>query len=247
MATYKLLAACLLLLSSFSIKATPVESLADFFEQSDQFFKNYAVNGDIKYAQLQISPIALRPLIDFIGKQSINKVDTYRRKAYLINCYNLLVIHAVLKHYPIERLEDTEQFFKRDKYSVGGDMITLDHLEYKIIFKDYKDPRLHFVLVCAAKGCPPIPSYAYTPGDLSNQMNLQCQSALDDPNFLKFDSNGGEDACSIQLSPIFKWYRNDFFPSIPEFINAHRSQSIPNGCPVNYYEYDWTLNAWKDL
>ncbi|MGH1339666.1 MAG: DUF547 domain-containing protein [Aureispira sp.] len=243
MATYKLLTAIVLLISTFSLKAAPVETLADFFERTDDFFKNYAIDGDIKYAQLKISPIVLQPLINFIGKQRIDKVDTYRRKAYLINCYNLLVIHAVLKNYPIERVEDTEQFFKRDKYSVGGEMITLDHLEYRLLLKDYKDPRLHFVLVCAAKGCPPIPSYAYTPGDLNNQMNTQCQSALDDPSFLKVNAEG----CNIQLSPIFKWYKDDFFPSIPEFINAHRSQEIPRDCPVNFYDYDWTLNAWKGL
>lgn len=245
MAIYKLLAVSLIIMSSYSLKAAPIEDLADFFEQADDFFKDYVVNGDIKYAQLKISPIALQPLIDFIGQQPIDKVDTYRKKAYLINCYNLLVIHAVLQNYPIEKLEDTDKFFKKDKYLVGGENITLDHLEYKIILKNYKDPRLHFVLVCAAKGCPPIPSYAYTPGDLNNQMNTQCQHALDDPNFLKVDTQA--EACTIQLSPIFKWYRNDFFPSISEFINAHRSQAIPNNCPVNYYDYDWTLNAWKEL
>ncbi len=246
MATYKLVSVVLLFLASFSLKAAPIESLADFFDQTDDFFKNYCIDGDIKYEQLKISPIALSPLVEFIGQQSIDKVDTYRRKAYLINCYNLLVIHAVLKNYPIERVEDTEKFFKRDKYLVGGTLITLDHLEYKIILKNYKDPRLHFVLVCAAKGCPPIPSYAYTPGNLNEQMNLQCQRTLDDPNFLKI-AGENEETCSIQLSPIFKWYRNDFIPSVSEFINAHRSQAISTDCPVDFYEYDWTLNAWKEL
>ena len=215
MAISKLLVTLLLLMSSFVLRATPVENLADFFERADAFFKNYAIDGDIKYAQLKISPIPLQPLIDFISEQRTDKVETYRRKAYLINCYNLLVIHAVLKNYPIERVEDTDQFFKRDKYAVGGEMITLDH----------------------------IPSYAYTPGDLNQQMNTQCQNALDDPDFLKVNTDG----CSIQLSPIFKWYRDDFSPSISEFINAHRSQAIPNDCPVNFYDYDWTLNAWKGL
>lgn len=243
MVTFKLQATLLLLMGSFVLRATPIENLADFFERTDAFFKNYAVDGDIKYAQLKISPISLQPLIDFIAEQRTDKVDTYRRKAYLINCYNLLVIHAVLKNYPIERVEDTDQFFKRDKYAVGGEMITLDHLEYKLLLKNYKDPRLHFVLVCAAKGCPPIPSYAYTPGDLNQQMNTQCQNALDDPDFLKVNTDG----CNIQLSPIFKWYRDDFSPSISEFINAHRSQAIPDDCPVNFYDYDWTLNAWKKL
>lgn len=243
MTIFRTFIACLLLFSAFSSKANSIENLEDFFEQADNFFKTYAVEGNIKYAQLKVNSSTLQPLIAFIGKQKVDQVDTYRRKAYLINCYNLLVIHAVLQEYPIERVQDTEKFFKRDKYLVGGAMITLDHLEYKLIFKDYKDPRLHFVLVCAAKGCPPIPSYAYTPGNLNEQMNTQCQYTLDDPDFLKVNSQ----ECNIELSPIFKWYKDDFFPSIPEFINAHRSQAIPAECPTSYYDYDWTLNAWKEL
>ena len=243
MTIFKTFMVCALLLSAFSSKATSLESLEDFFEQTNVFFKTYAVDGSIKYAQLKVNSSTLQPLIDFIGQQKVDKVDTYRRKAYLINCYNLLVIHAVLQHYPIERVHDTDKFFKRDKYLVGGAMITLDHLEYKLIFKDYKDPRLHFVLVCAAKGCPPIPSYAYTPGNLNEQINTQCQNALDDSNFLKVDSQ----ECTIELSPIFKWYKDDFFPSITEFINAHRSQAISEECSTKYYEYDWTLNAWGEL
>ncbi|BDS11742.1 DUF547 domain-containing protein [Aureispira anguillae] len=232
---------CLFL--SLTSKAAPIKDAAEFFNHADDFFKNYAINGNIKYANLKQDPSNLQPLIDFIGLTPVKSIDVYRRKAYLINCYNLVVIKAVLDNYPIKKVKDTNKFFKKDKHKIGNEMITLDHLEYKIIFKEYKDPRLHFVLVCAAKGCPPIPSFAYTPGDLNYQINKQCQLALDNPNFLYLEDKDG----IVKLSPIFKWYKNDFFPSIIDFINAHRSQKLPSSYTLDYYEYDWNLNAWEEL
>lgn len=234
----------ILVLSTFTNSyATPIKDAADFFIHADKFFKDYAIKGDIKYIELKKDRSDLTPLIDFISMTPIKSIDVYRRKAYLINCYNLIVINAVLENYPIKKVQDTHKFFKKDKYKIGREMVTLDYLEYKIIFKEYKDPRLHFVLVCAAKGCPPIPSFAYTPGDLNNQINTQCQLALDNPEFLYFE----QEKCTVKLSPIFKWYKDDFFPSIPEFINAHRSNKIPQSCALGYYEYDWRLNAWQEM
>lgn len=224
-----------------SFAATPIEDAAEFFLKADDFFKEYAIEGNIKYNDLKQDRTELTLLVDFIAETKISSVDVYRRKAYLINCYNLLVINAVLETYPIEKVADTNKFFKKDKHKVGKEMMTLDYLEYKVIFKEYKDPRLHFVLVCAAKGCPPIPSFAYTPGDLNHEINHQCQLALDNPAFLYLE----QETSMVKLSPIFKWYKDDFFPSIPEFINAHRSKKIPTDFSLDFYEYDWTLNAWK--
>lgn len=221
--------------------ATPIKDAAEFFLKTDAFFKEYAIEGNIKYAELKQERAALTLLVDFIGETAINSVEVYRRKAYLVNCYNLLVINAVLETYPIEKVADTNKFFKKDKHKVGKEMMTLDYLEYKVIFKEYKDPRLHFVLVCAAKGCPPIPSFAYTPGDINDQINRQCQLALDNPAFLYLE----QETNMVKLSPIFKWYKDDFFPSIPEFINAHRSEKIPTDYSLDFYDYDWTLNAWR--
>lgn len=224
-----------------SFAASPIKDAAEFFLKADDFFKEYAIQGNIKYNNLKQDRTELKLLVDFIGETSINSVEVYRRKAYLVNCYNLLVINAVLETYPIEKVADTNKFFKKNKHKVGKEMMTLDYLEYKVIFKEYEDPRLHFVLVCAAKGCPPIPSFAYTPGDLNDQINRQCQLALDNPSFLYLEP----ETSLVKLSPIFKWYKEDFFPSVSEFINAHRSEKIPMDFSLDFYDYDWTLNAWK--
>lgn len=39
---------------------------------------------------------------------------------------------------------------------------------------------------------------------------------------------------------------DDFFPSIQEFINAHRTEPLPADYSLDYYEYDWQLNTWEE-
>lgn len=240
---------CSLLLSClFSFQAwasspsTLPTSIDDFFVQADAFFKKYAKNGSIRYQALKADDSDLMALIKFVGQQPLEEVILYKRKAYLINCYNLCVIQGVIDKYPVPTVRNTDGFFKKVQYNIGGQLMTLDYLEYKVIFKEFNDPRLHFVLVCAAKGCPPIPSYAYNPSDVSEQINRQCQMALDNPEFLYLEN----EVQLIKLSPIFQWYADDFFPSIQEFINAHRTEPLPADYSLDYYEYDWRLNTWEE-
>lgn len=234
--------AVFLLLFSTKLSAQEIKTLPEFFKQANAFFYHYAENGGIKYDKLKKDRSELQPLVDFIGKMPLKDINVNQLKAYLINCYNLLVINGVVDKYPIVTVMNTDGFFKKNQHKVGGVTMTLDYLEYKIIFKEFTDARLHFVLVCAAKGCPPIPNFAYTPDNVSEQINTQCQLALDNPKFLYLE----EKEKKVKLSPIFQWYKDDFFPSIPEFINAHRTQKLPEGYDLSFYEYDWRLNQWEE-
>jgi hypothetical protein len=219
-----------------------IKNITVFFKDADAFFTHYVENGSIKYGKLKKDRSELQPLIDFIGKTPLKDVDFNKRKAYLINCYNLLVINGVVDRYPIPTVMNTDGFFKKVQHKIGGAMMTLDYLEYKVIFKEFTDARLHFVLVCAAKGCPPIPNFAYTPDNVSEQINTQCQLALDNAKFLYLEDKEKK----VKLSPIFQWYKDDFLPSVPEFINAHRTKKLPKDYELSYYEYDWRLNQWEE-
>ena len=232
----------LYLINSQTVSGQDIKDISEFFKSANTFFKEYAVEGNIKYDALKNDRSKLKALTDFIASTPLKTIDKYKRKAYFINIYNLLVINGVLDKYPIPTVRDTDGFFKTNKHKVGKEMMTLDHLEYKVIFKEFSDPRLHFVLVCAAQGCPPIASFAYTPGYLTDEINKQCQISLDNPKFLYLEDKKEQ----IQLSPIFKWYKDDFFPSIVEFINAHKTVKLPKDYKLGYYEYNWKLNIWKE-
>ena len=73
----------------------------------------------------------------------------------------------------------------------------------EFLLKDTKDARLHFALVCAAKGCPKIIEEAYQPDQLDSQLDRQTSLAVNDPTFIKVDY--GKNTAS--LSQIFEWYK----------------------------------------
>lgn len=217
-----------------------ITSTADFFEQANNFFKEHVKEQSITYLEIKADPTLLTNLIEFIETTKLENFSGDEQKAYLINTYNLLIINAVLMHFPALSTQDIDGFFNKESHLVAGQQITLDRLEKELILKVHPDPRLHFVLVCAAKGCPPIANFAYQPTLLETQLTQQTKKALNSSNFLFVEKVSN----TAYLSPIFQWYKNDFAPDARSYINKYKSTALPDNCLIKHYEYDWKLNAW---
>ena len=69
-----------------------------------------------------------------------------------------------------------------------GQSLTLNNLEHDIIRKDYPDPRIHFALVCAALGCPPLRDEPYLADRLNEQLDAQARECLDRPVKTRVDA-----------------------------------------------------------
>jgi len=215
-----------------------------FFDRADTFFKTYVRNGLVDYALLQQNAADLQPLIQEIAQTDLRQLDANTKKAFYINAYNLLVVQGVLKNYPIASVLKTPNFFDVKQYTVGGKQLSLNELEKEWLLAVYKDPRLHFVLVCGAIGCPPITNFAYRPAQLDAQLEQQTQQALNDSTFIRIN----EATHAVVISQIFEWYGADFGGShekILQSINRYRTAPIPMDYKVTFYEYDWSLNETK--
>ena len=224
----------LLLISSLSFSQTD-----DFFDKADAFLSKHVKNGLVDYEAIYRSQVELNELMMSIEEAPI-KEDS--KKAYLINVYNLAVIYKVIQLYPILSPQDDGTFFTRKDLTVGGEKTSLDILENEVLRPYYKDARLHFVLVCGAKGCPQIEPFAYRPEKLEEQLDVQTKKAVENPAFLWTD----EKSQIANLSEIFKWYSEDFGKTdveIIQYINKYRSAQIVETTKLQYYTYDWTLNA----
>lgn len=218
--------------------ANLVDPQGDFISDTDALLKRYVKRGRVDYTGIKASN-NLEPLIEKIATTDFTVLKGNDRKAFLINAYNLLVIHQVLENYPLESVLDVNGFFDAKKQDVGGQKMTLNQLEKDLLLKDFKDARLHFVLVCGALGCPPITNSAYAPSKLEAQLSKQTKLTLNNPVFLRVN---GEKA---ELSKIFEWYAGEFGGSksaVLAFINKYRDEAIPATTKVSYYPYDWTLN-----
>ena len=229
----------LLIILLVSISFGHAQSTADFFSKSDMFFKTNVKNGRVTYKSIKENPAALNELIEMAKEISVAKANLGEYQAFWINGYNLSVIKGIIDNYPLKSPLDVAGFFDKIKYDIGGKSITLNDMEHQLLQENFsKDPRLHFVLVCAGLGCPPIIDEAYTPTRLKSQLNRQTKKALNDPNFIQVNKN------KVKISQIFVRYKSDFEydGEVTDFINRYKSEKLPENVKVSYYPYDWKLN-----
>jgi hypothetical protein len=217
------------------------DQLSTFTSSSDSFLKKYVSSGSVAYTKIKQNIGEVEALYALIGEMNLSGVDFAMQKSFYINAYNIIVIYWVAKHYPLKSPLDNSGFFDKVKHKVAGEEITLNSLEIKKLLLPYKDARLHFALACAAKSCPPLASFAYTPVALDKQLTERATAALNNPGWLKI--NNAEK--KIELSKIFEWYKKDFTADGKtelEWINQYRKEKIPATYAVGFYEYNWALN-----
>lgn len=181
------------------------DQLSAFTSSSDSFLKKYVSNGSVAYTKVKQNIGEVEALYALIGEMNLSNVDVAMQKSFYINAYNIIVIYWVAKHYPLKSPLDNSGFFDKVKHKVAGEEITLNSLEIKKLLLPYKDARLHFALACAAKSCPPLSSFAYTPVALDKQLTERATAALNNPGWLKINKVEKK----VELSKIFEWYKKD--------------------------------------
>lgn len=246
------------LLFSFCLIGVNPSASADFDQQhllwTRILSKNVSSNGatsTVDYISLKRHPELLKTYLDQLSgvtEAEFSRWTKNSRLAFLINAYNAWTIQLVIDHYPIKSIKDIGGIFsspwKKKIVKLFGQTKTLDWLEHEKIRPEYEEARVHFALVCAAKGCPGLRSEAFTPENLTTQLNHSARLFLNDSarNSIHLEKS------EMSLSPIFKWYKDDFVRvkgSIEQFVLAYVSTpdpSIPH-FKITYKDYDWSLNV----
>ncbi|QBG48722.1 DUF547 domain-containing protein [Verrucomicrobia bacterium S94] len=217
------------------------------YESYNQMLTDYVEAGSVHYAGLKADPELLQDVLEKMGhvkKTEFNQWSMKHQLAYLINLYNVSTLQLVTLHYPVKSIKDIGSFFKgpwdQKIVPLFGEMITLNTLEHKIIRRWYREPRVHMALVCAARGCPPLRSEAYTAVLLDAQLDDQSRTYLSSPEGLVIDRVQGV----VYLSAIFKWYGDDF-ESVEGFVEQYGRHALTN-LKITYIDYDWSLNKQED-
>ena len=230
---------------------------AGVFDQAhtafDAVLKRHVHDGLVDYATLKTQS---KPLEDYLAALAAVPEDVFKswpekeRLAFLINLYNAATLQLIVEHYPVKSIKDIGSLLKgpwdQPAVKVFGRRLSLNDLEHKILRVNYREPRLHFALVCAAKGCPPLRSEAYVADQLEAQLDDQARRFLADP--VKNRVAVGERV--VYLSPLFKWYGADFEKQSGSVLAALKPYWPPvaaaalgqGGFKVRYTDYDWSLN-----
>ncbi|MFB6248401.1 MAG: DUF547 domain-containing protein [Salinibacter sp.] len=214
--------------------------LSTLYRQGDALLERHVEGGRVDYAALKQEPDTLRRLLRYVRRQDLRTLPPPHAKALLINAYNLAVIDAIVRHYPVDSPMDVDGFFTTKRYEVAGTKRSLDGIE-ALLFDRFPDPRLHFTLVCAAKSCPSLPDSTYRAARLDAQLDRVTREALRSERFV----DPVPSAETVRLSKILKWYRSDFgreASSVVAYVNQYRSDPVPTSYTPKFRSYDWTLN-----
>ena len=186
------------------------------------------------------------PLGAYLDELADKRVELFPRDhqlAYYINLYNATMLKAVLDRQAADPAwtPAAEDFavFKLPLVRLRGRVTSLNDLEHQVIRKQFKDPRVHAALNCAAESCPPLLSRAYRADDLDAVLEENMRRFVNDPVRNPIDLKNRK----LVVSQIFEWYADDFGgrDQIDEYIDRYHDADT-TGWPVSFVEYSWELN-----
>lgn len=219
----------------------------------DQTLKAHVTHALVDYPALKASPQPLDAYLAACAAVSATSYEQWpepQRLAFLINLYNAATLRLVLDHYPVKSIKKIGGLFSgpwdQPVVRLFGRTTTLGAVEHELLRVQFDEPRLHFAIVCAARGCPPLRSEAYVAERLEQQLDEQGKAFLGDAAKNSVDLK----ARTLHLSPIFKWFAGDFergHGSVAKFIAPYFPAGISNDLVrgefrVKYTDYDWSLN-----
>ncbi len=171
------------------------------------------------------------------------------RIASLINAYNAFTIHFILEHYPTESIRALKNPFKGKRHLIGGKMVSVAEIEHEAL-REMIGWKMHAVLVCAARSCPPLYRRAFRAEDWERIMEDRTSVWLGRKDLNQFDPDGN----TVSLSKIFTWHAKDFrgktrthdvlLLHAPEEYKAFVAKDTYR---INYLDYHWGLNDQSEL
>ena len=215
----------------------------------DVLLKKYVSGSGVRYSAWKANAAdmaSLDKVVAAIGSENPSALGRNDKLAFYINAYNAWIIHLVLEKYPIKSVRDYAALFgifTGKNIQLGGEKISLNHLEKDLVLKGIGEARAHFALNCASRSCPVLIPTAYSGATLDKVLDERAKAYTVNP----LGVSAGKDGKSASLSSIFKWNDADFKSAggPVAFINKYRPTPLAADVKVDFQEYDWSLNEAK--
>jgi hypothetical protein len=178
-----------------------------------------------------------------------------QKLAFYIDAYDALTLELVLESGPPASIRDLDggEVWDTRRFVVGGESLTLNQLEHERI-RELGDGRVHAVVSCAAKGCPPLPPEPILAATLDAQLDEAARRWARTNAF-------AIDGRTVRLSRVFEWYAADFAEEgkgdlanvdgaaedalwfLSRYVDdATRRELLSGSLTATWTDYDWALN-----
>jgi hypothetical protein len=218
----------------------------------DFILKKYVLEGKVNYNKIISTPADLKRLNDYLttlGTAEVSLLTRDERLAFWINAYNAFTVKLILNHYPLKSIKDIKNPWKQKLWYAGGEKLSLDDIEHIKLRKEFREPRIHFAIVCASIGCPELYPEAFEKDKIEQMLNLITRNFFAEHRNFQLKASGK--MTTIYLNRIFKWFKNDFGKDdkqMVEFIFPYVQKQdrdlikVSDDVTIKYLNYDWSLN-----
>jgi hypothetical protein len=218
--------------------------------------------GFVDYPGLKKELSALRAFVERMAAVGpANRSEWFasdeERKRYYLTAYNANVLLIAASAYPDRHaLWSRLGLFKNHDIVLGGRKLSLNALEHQILRREYRDPRVHFYINCAAKSCPSLERGVIPAGETEAALDRAARRFLNDPRHCRFDAS----TRTLYLSKLFDWFEEDFInfmkangharPTVADYALLYLKEEtraavarVPAGeLRIRYLSYDKSLN-----
>ncbi|MFC1824003.1 DUF547 domain-containing protein [Thermodesulfobacteriota bacterium] len=214
-----------------------------------ELLMKYVKQGEVDYQGLKGEEGKLDRYLRVLEKTDSRTLSRDEQFAFYVNAYNAWTLKLILSGYPgVKSIKELGSFlkspWKKKLCRIDGDLLSLDDIEHKILRARFKDPRVHFAVNCASKGCPPLRPEPYQGSILNRQLDEMTTAFISDPASNRLEGR------VLYASKIFDWFSEDFDDDVVEFFLKYAKGSLKkrletnrDGIRVKYLDYDWSLNG----
>lgn len=238
-----------LLLGLLMLTSPTFARVPPLHETWDQLLKKHVKDGWVDYKGFNRDVKQLDYYLDQLAKLDVSRLSGDEKLAYWVNAYNAFTVKLILNHYPIPGIRKISRPWKRKEWKASGKMVSLDHIEHEILRKNFKEPRIHFAIVCASIGCPDLQPFAFYAAKIEEQLTHAAKHFFNSTKHFELKQKG--DYVTIHISKIFSWFGKDFggdkrtranfmLPYLDEKIALEIKKA--GKLKFKYKSYDWNLN-----
>ena len=213
-------------------------------------------DGFVDYHSLSQDAESLKGLNEYISALAsvdLKSLDRDQSLATMINAYNaftLRLIHEyILSEGDLDSIYDIPEAkrWKAERWVLDGKKVSLDRLEHEWIRPNFREPRVHWALVCAAYSCPRLLNEPFVGERLEEQLNLQAAYVHQDRRYFYFQGD------VLYITELYRWFKGDFdqvdgsplkhaarySPRLAQMLAQGRQPE------VRYIPYSWALNSQR--
>jgi len=222
-----------------------------------RFLSRYLVPGEDGINRLgyaEVTEADRRALARYVDALAAEPISDYARDvqiAYWANLYNALTVQVVLDHYPVGSIRDisiSPGLFSRGPWgkklvTVEDEALSLDDIEHRILRPIWQDPRIHYLVNCAALGCPNLALEPYTADRWDAMLEAAARDFVNHPRGARVE-NG-----RLHVSSIYHWYKEDFGDNdagvighLLRYAEGDLADGLRSVTRIDRHSYDWMLN-----